>query len=53
MLYVEHLHNMAWWMVCRSTPGIQTHEPPAAKAEQVNLTTTPLGRHKESVVLMR
>ena len=33
---------MAWWTVCRSVPGIWTHEPQAAKAECMNLTTMPL-----------
>ena len=35
---------MARLMVCGSTPRDQTHKPQAAKAEQVNLTTMPLGQ---------
>ena len=41
LLYIwDACHSMAWWVVCRSTPGIQTCEPQAAKAECANLTTT-------------
>ena len=43
-LYVGCCHSMAWWVVCRSTPGIQTHEPWTAKVECANLTTMPLGQ---------
>ena len=37
-------HSMTWWVVCRSTPGIWTHEPQATEAAHTNFTTTPLGR---------
>ena len=44
MLYVGHCHNVAWRAVGMSALGIQTHEPRAAEAESVNLTTIPPGR---------
>ena len=43
-LYVECRYSMAWLSVCRSTPGIQTCESWATKAELANLTTTPPGQ---------
>ena len=43
ILYMGRCLSMAWWAVCRSTPGIQTCEPWAAKLEHENLTTTPPG----------
>ena len=36
---------MAWWVVGRSTPRIQNGKPWATKAECMNLTTQPQGRH--------
>ena len=44
VLYVGHCHSMAWWVVCRSLPGIPTWEPWAAKVEHANLTTMPPGQ---------
>ena len=35
---------MAWQVVHRSTPGIQTHKPQAAEVERASLTTAPPGR---------
>ena len=43
---------MAWWVVCRSTPRIQTGEPQAAKVEHTNLITTPAGRPWEHYLLV-
>ena len=37
-------HSMAWWMVCRSAPGIRNGKPWATEAECTNLTTMPLGQ---------
>ena len=34
---------MAWWVIHRSTPRIQSHKPQAAKVEYRNLTTMPPG----------
>ena len=36
-------HSMAWWVVCRPMPGIQTGEPWATDVEHTNLTTVPPG----------
>ena len=44
ILYVERHHNMTWWMVCMSVPGIWTDKPQAAKLEPANLTTMLLGQ---------
>ena len=38
-LYVGWHHRMAWWVVCRSMPWLQTCEPGPPKQESVNLTT--------------
>ena len=43
ILYVGRCHNMAWWAVPRSTPGLWTCEPSAAEVEHANLTTMPPG----------
>ena len=44
LLYTwDTYHSMAWQVVHRSAPRIQTGEPQAAKAEHVNLTAAPLG----------
>ena len=43
-LYGGCHHSMAWWVVCRSVPRTQTHEPWAAEVEWTNLTTTPLAQ---------
>lgn len=43
-LYVGCCHNMAWWAVRRSVPGIQTCEPRATEAELTSLTIVPLVR---------
>ena len=50
ILHVRCRHSMAWWMVCRSAPGIQTPEPQAAKAEHANPTIMPLGWPWENVL---
>ena len=42
---------MAWWVVHRSTPGIQTHKPQAAKVECVDLTSTPPGQPQENILI--
>ena len=38
------LPSTAWWVLCRSAPGIRTCERWAAEAEHVDLTTTPPSR---------
>ena len=38
ILYVGWHHSMAWWMVCRSVPGIWTREPLATKACKLDVT---------------
>ena len=37
-------HSMAWYVVCRSMPGIRTGEPQATEVEHVNLAAVPPGR---------
>ena len=45
LLYIwDAFHSMAWEVVCRSTPRIQTSEPWAAEAQCANLTAVPPGR---------
>ena len=45
LLYMwDMCHSMAWWAVCRSTPGIWNGEPWAAKVEHENLTAAPQGQ---------
>ena len=43
-LYVGHLHSVAWWEMCKSSPGIRTCKLQASQADCMNLTTTPLGQ---------
>ena len=45
LLRVGCCHSIAWWAVCRSAPGIWTHEPQSVEAECANLTTMLLGWH--------
>ena len=47
-LYVGCCYSMAWWVVCRSAPGIWTHEPWVAKAKHTNSTTTPLSQPQDT-----
>ena len=46
-------HRMAWQVVPRSTPGIQSSEPQAAEAECGNLTDVPPGRPPSLVGLWK
>ena len=41
--HVGKCYSVAWWPVCKSTPGIWTCEPWATGAECMNLTTVPPG----------
>ena len=43
ILHVGHCHSIAWWLVCRSMPGIQTSNPWFPKVEFMNLTAVPWG----------
>ena len=40
-------HSIAWWVVCRSAPRIQTWEAWAPEAECANLTTMPPGQPQD------
>ena len=45
LLYMwDAYHSKAWWVMCRSTPGIQTGEPQATEPEHANPTAMPPGR---------
>ena len=52
-LYVGCRHSMAWWTVCKSAPGIRTHEPRAVETKCANLTTVPPGRPHDCILFVK